>query len=341
MEMESSVMKKMGVISSNLAFFGQLEDKFREKYELHAYEHTMSNGTNCMQVGKLLEKCDVIFVDYAQIPLRLVIQLMKNEEYIDKPLIVRFHRKEVYNNEIYDAGKWDWNRVDLAIFSSEHVAERFRNKVSVKPKKSVVVGTNGVKLDLFKPNGGRKFEKPYKICMVGSILPIKRIYEMVKLMPLLGEEFLLSVVGEFRRPNYLAQDVIEYYEIIMDYVSENGITNVNLIGSMKKDELVEFLDTQDIIVSNSMVEGTHVSLAEGMSSGCWPFINNWLGSDKIYPERCIFKNEVDLVCQIEEWSKLSVEDKKMGGQFSRQYAEENFDGSLLAAEVLNYVEGIK
>jgi len=249
--------------------------------------------------------------------------------------VVRLHRLEVYSPIVTQL---NWNEVDLLIFSSEHVRDKFFLRAITRPKNSVVIPTNGVNLKEFKYVERDYDRDEVRLCQVGTLLPKKRIYTTIQMMADLPENFKLTIIGG-TNPALRGYGNTEYKENLNDLVKTLGLENrVTFLGQRIKEEMPKLLAEQDIIISNSNEEGTHVALAEAMATGCVPIINSWLGAEKLYPKNAIFKTFSEFKKKVLKWSKLSPEEKKKQAKRAHNFISARYNKDVLTKKLIAEVE---
>lgn len=325
--------KTIGVATTNPNFIKPVFEGLKSRYNLKVWQPTNPNEITESNAKGLAEGVDAIFVDFAQTPLEFYAGM-------DIPVFVRLHRIEAYqmmqNTHPYRC--LDWGNVHM-IFSSEHMRDRWLDftvgKDNLKLGSYTVNHTCMVDLDKFKYSGHRPRDN-YQMCIVGRIIPKKRVYSLIQMLQHLPD-WKLNIVGDIQYGVGLSE-----YKINCEDLAERlGISDrINFVGRIDNDKLPEFLGAQDIIVSNSNEEGTHVSVAEGMACGAYPLVNCWRGAENIYPADSVFTSETDFIEKVKSWEGLDDELKNELSDNVRYYAEEHFDEKKLVPEFMDYVLGV-
>lgn len=327
----------IGVASSNLNFFGSVHKELAKHHTIYKYNHTNDANNDHFQIGSMNATCDVFFIDFVQTPMEIVLQL-------NKPIVARMHRIEVYNFMRDESllSKQTWKNVSL-IFSSNHIQERFFDYIKdmgkenlLTPKRWVVIPTNGVDLNLFKAKP-RQRENIYQMCIVGNITPKKRTYDLISaLIELPG--WHLNIVGTPMTNGGYGN--FEYHINCHDLVKELQLEDrVHFLGHIPIDSMPDFFNTQDIIISNSNEEGTHVSIAEAMACGVYPLLNCWRGVGDIYPKENVFRNQTEMIEMIKVWEGMSDEGKNDMSEKYIKYVQSRYNAEELAVKVREFVEG--
>ena len=276
---------KGAIFSTNLSFFENLDKAFkRDGHELRFWKQTdaFNNG---LQISELLFWADVAFIDFCQEPLQQVLHAIPIEN--SKVFVVaRMHRLEMYNQHTLDP-KFPWNKVDLLLASADHVLQRFlvNRGDNPKPKHAIVAPSNAINTFLFNW-ADRVWEPPYRISLVGNIVPKKRQYTAIQMMADLKSEYnsqlRLDIIGA--SGTLAGYGNTEYLQNCKDLVQDLALSDVvNFYEKATHESMPHFYARSHFVLSLSNEEGTHVSIAEAMSTGCIPIIGPWRGAKTIYP----------------------------------------------------------
>lgn len=136
----------------------------------------------------------------------------------------------------------------------------------------------------------------YRVPYVKNIRKTKRVYEIDNKIPL-NIGYPCRLVSNQKRADLLPKLIkkledkhVKYIlniagdgpceKEIMNYVSHNNLVDkVNFYGKLSGNELINFLDKQDIYLNFSEFEGTSLTMLEAMASGCVPVVTNVSGVD--------------------------------------------------------------
>lgn len=276
---------KVAVFSTNLSFFGPVEAALKaDGHELTTWRENPGEDGKAV-ITRLLKWCDVAYVDFCQTPLREVVGIAAMLPHV--VLAARLHRIEIYNSLVADKNL-NWGRVDTLFGSAPHVIDRFMAQRAglSKPKQIIHVPTNLADPALFQFTE-RRWEPPFRLCMLGNFVPKKRQYTLIQCMHDIreqhGEDFLLDIVGSrglwsgYGNPEYFQNCL----DLIKDLELEKVVTNYEKLAH---EDVPGFLAREHAIISNSNEEGTHVAIAEAAMTGCIPFVNTWRGARTVYSE---------------------------------------------------------
>lgn len=117
-------------------------------------------------------------------------------------------------------------------------------------------------------------ENPIKLGYVGRLVkPDKRA------------DLLLNLIEELEKRKVKYKfDIVgigEYYEIINKYIREKRIENkVRLVGGLPNSQVYEFWRDKDIFINVSDLEGTSISMLEGLYNGAVPVLTDVSGVRK-------------------------------------------------------------
>ena len=262
---------KIAVFSEANSFLGPILKEMRKKHEVCMLK--ADANISIERVGKLMAWCDIAYFEWCDKLLDIATKIRP-----DRFIVARLHRYELHNKYFNTI---NWEAVNLLIFNiaSKHIEKKFRERAPAMPEK-IITTPDGVDIDFFKFHE-REFKKPYQMCIIGTIYERKGIYDLIRMFAELEPGlFELNIVGKANA---------EYLDSCIELVEALGIKNsVRFWAHMPKNALVEFMKKQHIIISNSRDEGQHTVIKEGMATGLYPIINNWLGAKETYPEKYIF-----------------------------------------------------
>jgi len=243
------------------------------------------------------------------------------------PIICRLHSIEL----AVTAPLVDWSRVDIVIVPSDHIKRRLF-AVAKTPPKSVVVIPYGVNLDRFH---GTQRQHGYRLGMLCSLFPVKRIYEAILTVAELrqdGHPFVLDVVGSTG-----TEDALRYF-----WAMQSLIDKLELHDAVTLRGYQQNIDTWhhdiDVFISNSYWEGQQVALLEAMASGCFCLSHFWGGVEEVLPAENIFVTSRDLRSKLLNYASLHDEDRISLQRSMRALAEARFDERRMVQEVIEQIE---
>jgi len=273
----------LAVFSTNISFFADLGTVLTNRGHTVAYYNpTDSIYDNGVQLGAMVQWADAYFVEFCQDPIIEVIA--KGDP--NKPIFARMHRIEAYNAYSFDP-KFKWDRISVLFVSAEHVLNRFleHRGANSKPKQVFISPTNVIDVNKFKFKS-KNWQNKIRMCIVGNLVPKKRQYSLIEMMVDTPDNFVLDIIGS--RNAFSGYGNPEYFQNCLDLIKDRKLENkVFIYDKILHNKMPEFLYNEHIIVSHSNEEGTHVSIAEAMCSGCLAFVSAWRGARTVYGDCCL------------------------------------------------------
>ncbi|MBD3257172.1 glycosyltransferase [candidate division GN15 bacterium] len=222
-------------------------------------------------------------------------------------IVCRLHSYEAFTDM---PSKVNWDRVDHLIFVNQSVQDIFRQQITNDISTSIV--HNGVNLQRFTIPTNKSHTK--RIASVGYInykknpalllYCFKKIYEY-------DPEYSLHIAGSH-------QDVrIQLY--FQHFLNRNPLP-VYFDGWV--DDIPSWFEDKGYVISTSLFESFHYSIAEGMASGVLPLIHDWFGADKLYPKDYLFGDPDGCVCLLKQLEQGDVSTLRTR---NRQHIEQRFN----------------
>jgi len=323
-------MAKIGIVSLMPHFLKNIVPGLKKagheiKEYVHAPENKFKDGWNIKEV---CDWADLLFCEFCQHPMDLVTYL------VDKPIIARLWRCEIYNTGYIN--RINWEKVDHLFIATENMHGKFQalRKNKLKPKKVTVFEGPSIDLDKFS-FVKRERSHLIKMAIVGNVIPRKRVFNAVQMLVDLPENVTLTIAGRL-------QD-IEYAEQIKDFaVSAKVSDRIHMLNYLDPKAMPEFMQRQDIILGMSTEETAHYAIAEGMATGCLPFMSYWKGCEKVYPKGSYFYSMKDMNAKINSWVKNSndIEFWNKRSKEQRDWSEKHFDKKKEVDSIVTAIEGL-
>lgn len=200
----------------------------------------------------------------------------------NKKLICRLHSYEAFTDFPQMV---NWNNVDKIIFDVEHIKQIVLDKVEI-PENKIVMIPVGVDIDKFKYS---ERNKGFNIAYVGYInykkgpmLLIHFINELVKV----DKRYKLFIGGRFQDD----RDVLYFNQMIKEFDIEENVIFQGWI-----DNVDEWLEDKNYVVSTSLLEGQHLSVMEGMCKGIKPLVHNFVGAKGVYDPKYVWNSLSDAI----------------------------------------------
>ncbi len=248
------------------------------------------------------EWCDQLLIEATKLPktCRIVCRLHSYEVFTDMPARV------------------DWSKVDHLVFVNESVRDLFLGQVKTPVKTSVIY--NGVDLERFALPEHKPASK--KIASVGYINykknPALLLYCFAKIHAH-DPEYTLHVAGEHQDPR------IELY--FRNFLQRHPLP-VHFHGWV--DDMPKWYADKGYVISTSLFESFHYSIAEGMACGLLPLIHDWYGADNLYPSKHLFGDPDDCLRLLR---RLEGGDLMEMRRRNRRHIEARFNGLDKTADI--------
>ncbi len=295
-----------------------------QNYQVPLLHGRLNRWARTQQIRNLLGKNDACFFEWAS-------ELLVPASHMPKrcPIITRLHSYEV---NVW-APQINWDHVDCIIFVSNEIRRRFVETHAAHAAKTVVIN-NGVDLERFYPTPAKPFA--FTIGILGTILPIKRVYEAIFTIATLrdrGYHPHLHIGGD-KEPGGYHDD---YYIAVQRLIEKLQLqSHVTMHGHV--DQPQQWLRNIDIYLSNSYWEGQSVALLEAMASGCYALAHFWDGSEDILPERCIYAGDADLANRLIAYAELPAAAKEQQRTEMRALACAHYDMRNTADQIRRVID---
>ena len=317
---------RIGVITSNDNFLKPVLTEFaRRGHDVMVYVHTPDPAQNMYQLGQLRAQVERVFVDWAQSPVDQVLAEF------DCPVFVRVHRIEAFNTEWI--ASQPWQKCAAMFFIAEHVRDRFAAAWIEPPRQVVTLPHVGIDPDFWTPDpDARSFEPPWTVTLAGFLVPKKRAYTAIQMVADLGENWALEIVGS-------GQD--NEYHLHCSHIIERTGMNKRFRGQamVPQADLLPIYQRAHFILSNSIVEGCHTTVAEGMACGAVPLCNAWEGVEKVFPAEWVFETPKGFYALAEKWEAMSIEERRAASEAARAHVLPAYGTDVCAGKIVGVVTG--
>ncbi|KXG78804.1 putative glycosyltransferase EpsJ [Fervidicola ferrireducens] len=261
------------------------------------------------EIYKAIDWADIVWFEWAD---QVAIVGTNYPGIIGKKIIVRLHSYEVFSEL---PRRINWSNVDKLIFVAPHIKEIFFREFSdVAGRVATEVVFNGVDLNKLT----FKERKPgYNIAWVADISYKKNppmMLQIIKKLKEINSNYKLHVAGSFQDKRY------EYYLKYM--VKEMGLED-NVIFYGWVDDMDEWWEDKNYLLSTSIHESFGYNIAEAMSKGIKPIIHNFYGVKELYPDKYIYDTVDEAVKMITSDEYNSKEYREFIERFSLEKQIEN------------------
>ena len=226
-------------------------------------EHWKKNGYTIIDT---LHGADVVFVEWANEQ-----SIHVTQEVTRKNVVIRLHGSEYFQN-FHD--KWDVEKVHTVIKA---------NPMYTIPGVNVVDCGLPINDDFWHEIDGVKRDDR-RILMVGSFVYSKNHIGLLHMLSERRDYFKeIIFVGDIsaKEDPYRCAETRKTLTQIEYYASKYQLP-IDIRNKMTSAELRKLYSTCGYVVSNSLNEGFHMVISEGILCGCKPLIYDWLGAEEIY-----------------------------------------------------------
>lgn len=288
--------KKIAFFASYQTFLTDIIGDLKKNNQVQIYD-----GNNDRDMLSTMQWADIAWFEWCDQHLIEATRLPKV-----CPIVCRLHSYEVFTEM---PAQVDWTKVDMVVFVSEAVRELFLGQVKTPPPTKII--HNGVDLDKFTIPPDKKYGK--RIASIGYINykknPTLLLYCFSKIHQY-DPEYTFHIAGTHQDPR-----IHLYFE---HYLNRYPLP-ISFDGWVE--DIPTWMADKDYVMSTSLFESFHYSIAEGMASGLMPLIHDWYGADRIYPKEYLFSDPdqcLDLLRSLESRERPVV------AQANRQFIAERY-----------------
>lgn len=288
---------RIAVFASYRTFIDPVINDLKTHNEIRVFE----KGTES-EMKSLLEWCDLAWFEWCD---QLVIAASKMPKKCK--MICRLHSYEVFSDMPRQV---DWSKIDHLVLVSDAVKELLSYNFSVPCPITVI--HNGVDLDKFTIPQNKRPGK--RICSIGYINYKKNPALLL---------YCFKAIHEYD-PGYTFHLAGEHQDARIQVYFAHLLPRLNI--PVHFDGWVEnvpaYMRDKDFVISTSLFESFHYSIAEGMAAGVLPLIHDWLGADQLYPKQYVFTTPSDAVRLLKE---IEGGNRAQMQQDCRKFIAERYD----------------
>lgn len=256
---------RLAFFANHDSFVTAIREELAQEYEIELYD-----GGGAESMTKLLERADISWFEWCD---DLVIQASRLPR--RSVMLCRLHSYEAFTDM---PEKVNWKNIDHLLFVNESVKQLVAPRVPATLSQSVIY--NGVDLSRFNLDTGKPESK--KIASVGYINykknPTLLLYCFKKLHEY-DPEYSLHIAGSHQDARI---------QLYFDHFLKQNPLPVYFDGWI--DDMPGWYADKGWVISTSLFESFHYSIAEGMASGLLPLIHNWFGAGQLYPTDYLFND---------------------------------------------------
>lgn len=286
-----------------IAFFSS-QDSFADAILKHLSKNNeikKFKGDSNGQIDELMQWADIAWFEWCD---QLLIDATKLRKTCK--IICRLHSYEAFTKM---PAHVDWSKVDKLILVNQNVAQVLDQLHNIHVDREII--NNGVDLERFTVPESKVYGK--KICSLGYINYKKNpglLLYCFKAIHNWDPEFEFYITGQHQDPRI---------KIYMDHMLSRLDIPVHLESWV--DDVPAYLRDKDFVISTSLFESFHYSIAEGMASGVLPLVHAWPGSENIYPAEYLYDTPEDCVKLL---VRLMESDRRKLADENREYIECNY-----------------
>jgi len=280
----------------------------------HGYDTKKVIVTQYQQIDEEIIGADICWFEWCD---DLIIYASQLSTLQGKKVICRLHSYEAFTDQPEQV---HWRNVDQVIFVAEHIRAVVLENVSSLAKEKTVIIPNGI--DQTKYHFAER-KAGFNIGYVGYINykkgpmlllhTFKAIYDQ-------DHRYKLYIAGNFQDQ----RDVLYYRQMI----HEMGLSN-NVIYEGWQDDVNQWLEDKNYLISTSVLEGHPFCIMEAMSKGIKPLIHNFVGAKGIYPEKYIWNTIPDCIKMLDSPCYNSTEYQQfIADNYSIQLQNEKIRGQV-------------
>jgi len=304
--------KKIAFFAGHQAFITDIITHLSENNDVKLFDADTAEEMNALMEWADLawfEWCDNLIIEATKLPKKCKI-------------ICRLHSYEAFTEM---PSQVDWSKVDQLVFVNQSVMELAKPQIGSSVPLTIIY--NGVDLDKFRiPESKQDSSQPLckKIASVGYInykknpglllYCFKKIYQH-------DSEFSLHIAGSHQDPRI---------KLYFDNYLKCHPMPVYFDGWI--DDMPSWYTDKGFVISTSLFESFHYSIAEGMASGLIPLIHDWYGADTLYPEQFLFSDPDECAGLVNKMSQSDLVNMRIA---NRQHINEKFNHHDKIKEISN------
>ncbi len=301
---------KIAVFATHRTFITSIIEALKRDHEVRLFD-----GDTVDQMRELMTWADVAWFEWCD---NLVIAATRLPKVCR--IVCRLHSYEAFTDM---PSQVDWTKVDRLIFVNRSVEEIFRRQVTAPVATTVIY--NGVDLERYSIPVNKKGSK--KIASVGYINykknPALLLYAFKKIHEY-DPEYSLHIAGTHQDPRI---------QLYFQQFLEHSHLPIHFDGWVE--DMPGWYADKGYVISTSLFESFHYSVAEGMACGLIPLIHNWYGAAYLYPERYLYNDPDDC---LELLRRLETADQGRLRRENREYIRRRYDQAERMADITSLLE---
>lgn len=286
-----TIRGRIAIFANHRQFIDPIIVDLRKRHDVRVYENESTE-----KMTDLLNWADIAWFEWCD---DLLIQASKIAA--NCKIICRLHSYEAFTDM---PARVNWSRVDRLIFVNRSLVELTESQIPPEVTRTVI--HNGLDLNKFHIPDNKPMSK--RIASVGYINykknPALLLYCFSKIHNY-DNEYTLHIAGDHQDPR-----IAVYFK---NYLNRHPLP-VHFHGWV--DDMPGWYADKGFVISTSLFESFHYSVAEGMVSGLQPLIHDWYGADYLYPSEYLYSDPdscLELLQRLEK--KNLAETRNINRQF--------------------------
>ncbi len=258
--------------------FNVLIDEW-EGHKIHDVNHSKA----------CLEQADIIFCEWG---LGNAVWYSHHKK-PHQTMIVRIHRQE---KETPFPREYNLHNIDRIILVSPYMLEEMYRLFRIPRHKMTMIYNAVDGTRLVQPK--QLDDLTFHLGMIGVNPKLKRLDLALDMLETLRNEdtrYKLFIKGHHPNEIYWInkrEDERAYYDRLLERLEEPAFKD-SVVFDGHGNDVPEWLTKIGFVLSTSDLESFHLAPAEAMTSGTYPIIRHWTGSETIYPDDVLMENVLD------------------------------------------------
>ena len=116
-------------------------------------------------------------------------------------------------------------------------------------------------------------------------------------------------------------------------MKQHPFNKMKIVTEPWQNDMNSYYADKDFVISSSLFESFHMSIAEGMLTGCIPLIHNWFGAENIYPHKYIWNTVPDCLDIVSNYMAFSDENKRQARETNRIFIQKMYSVEQELSEI--------
>lgn len=234
------------------------------------------------KLKQALKWADIIWVEWAN-ENAIAASYLKPSS---KILFIRLHRYEAF--DFYPL-LIEWAKIDNLVIVNNYIKDILDEKNLNIDNNKIKLIANGIDINRLSFH---EHSHGYNIAWVSHITPMKNLHFALEILRKLLEkddEYMLHIAGNFT-------DLV--YEKYIKQSIKNMNLEKNVIFYDWVNDINEWLNDKNYLLSTSVCEGHPFNIIEAMAKGIKPVVNNFYGAEFLFDKYFLFNNIDEAITMI-------------------------------------------